>query len=184
MAMQLRFWSRGGAREYFQRIFDAKFRENPRRYVEQCLVATVSIFIILSLLDAVTQTVLIASLGASSFIAFTMPHVNAAKPRYLFGGYVVGVVCGVSVSLIGMELTNASFVEMVPQSRIAFGAIALGLAMFVMVITDTEHPPAAALALGFVLNEWDVLAVCVVVCGIAGIVALKEAFKSNMIDLL
>jgi len=184
MAMQLRFRSRGGVRGHFYRIFDAKFRENPRCYVEQCLVATVSMFIILSLLDAVTQTVLIASLGASSFIAFTMPHINAAKPRYLFFGYVVGVICGVSVSLLGMELTNASFTQMAPQSRIAFGTIALGLAMFVMVITDTEHPPAAALALGFVLNDWDVLAVCVVICGIAGIVVLKEAFKSSMIDLL
>ena len=184
MAVQFRLRRRSGACGHFQRLFDAKFRDNPRRYVEQCLAATVSIFIILSLLDAVTQTVLIASLGASSFVAFTMPHVNAAKPRYLFCGYVVGIICGVSVSLIGMELTDASLTAMAPQSRIAFGAIAMGLAMFVMVITDTEHPPAAALALGFVLNEWDALAVCVVLGGIAGIVVLKEAFKSNMIDLL
>lgn len=34
------------------------------------------------------------------------------------------------------------------------GALAISLAVFTMVVTRSEHPPAAALALGLVLNDW------------------------------
>ena len=67
MAIQLPLRRRVTPRAHFNRLFDPKFRSNPRRYVEQCLAATVAIFFVLSLLDVVTQTVLIASLGASFF---------------------------------------------------------------------------------------------------------------------
>ena len=184
MARHIRLQPQISARSQFHRLFDDKFREKPAQYVKQCLAATIAIFVILSLLNVVTQTVLIASLGASSFISFTMPHVSSAQPRYLIGGYLVGTVCGVSVSLLAPFLLSDWMIGILPNANIALGALATGLAMFIMVITDTEHPPAAALALGFVLNEWDLLAVGVVIGGIFGIVIIKELFKAKMIDLL
>lgn len=48
--------------------------DNIRRYALQCSLATVVVLILLVALDAVTQTVLIAALGASSFIAFAVPR--------------------------------------------------------------------------------------------------------------
>ena len=59
----------------------------------------------------------------------------------------------------------------------------MGLAMFVMVTTDMEHPPAAAIALGFVLNEWDMMTIVVVLAGISAISLIKEAARGRLIDL-
>ncbi len=70
------------------------------------------------------------------------------------------------------------------EAQIIFGAVATGLAMLLMVITDTEHPPAASLALGFVLSEWDALTVLAVISGIVALASIKEVLKFRLIDLL
>ena len=67
---------------------------------------------------------------------------------------------------------------------IAFAAAATGGAMFIMTITDTEHPPAAGLALGFAVNEWDILTVAVVFIGVSRISLTKEVFKARLKHLL
>ncbi|MDJ0653625.1 MAG: HPP family protein [Xanthomonadales bacterium] len=165
------------------RILDHKFRDNRWQYGLQCLMATLSIFAVLTVLDAVTQTVLVASLGASSFIAFTMPHVESARPRYLVGGYVIGTIAGCGMSLAGAGVAASGVIDG-NSLPLAFAALATGIAIFLMVITNTEHPPAAALALGFALNEWNITTIAVVFIGIVAISAIKEVGKSNMMDLL
>ena len=66
---------------------------------------------------------------------------------------------------------------------ILFGALATGLAMFVMVVTRTEHPPAAALALGLVLNEWSMLTITVVFVGVLALSACKQLVLPVLLDL-
>lgn len=165
------------------RFFDPKFRANWRRYIAQCLAATLVILLVLIALDSVRQTVLIASLAASSFIAFAMPHTRRAGPRYLIGGYLVGTVVGCAMSVVAGWLSNIGAGSL-HLDQIVCGALATGVAILCMVTTDTEHPPAAALALGFVLNEWDALTLLVVLGGIMTIAAIKEATRPLLIDLL
>jgi CBS-domain-containing membrane protein len=55
---------------------------NIRRYAIQCLLATLVVLILLVTPDAVTQTVLIAALGASTFIAFAVPRSLVSSPRW------------------------------------------------------------------------------------------------------
>jgi CBS-domain-containing membrane protein len=69
-------------------------RENLNRYFLQCGLAGGVVLILLLILDAVTQTVLIAALGASTFIAFAVPRSLHSDPRHLIGGYLVGIVVG------------------------------------------------------------------------------------------
>ncbi len=161
------------------RLLDPNFQTNASLYAAQCMLATVAIFAVLLVLDSVTQTVLVASLGASSFIAFTMPHVEASRPRYLLGGYLMGTLTGCTMSLLG----DLFFVDL-PAASLVLAALATGSAIFLMVITDTEHPPAAALALGYALNDWNGLTVGVVFAGILAIAMIKECGKSNMKNLL
>jgi CBS-domain-containing membrane protein len=144
----------------------------------------VTIFIVLCVLDTLAHTVLIAALGASSFIAFTMPHTNSARPRYLVGGYVVGMIVGCSASVMGCVFIGLAADEFQHILAIAFAAAATGGAMFMMTITDTEHPPAAGLALGFAVNEWDILTVAVVFIGVSRISLTKEVFKARLKHLL
>ncbi len=112
-----------------------------------------------------------------------MPHTKRSAPRYLIGGYAVGTVAGCSLSLLAGWLIDFSFAE--PRVvEVCCSALALGAAFLIMVATNTEHPPAAALALGFVLNEWDLFALIVVLAGIVLITALKELIKPRLLDLI
>ena len=65
-----------------------------------------------------------------------------------------------------------------------FGALATALAMFFMVVTKTEHPPAAALALGLVLNPWDLMTLFVVITGVVALSIFKQLILPMLMDLL
>ena len=65
------------------KVFDEKFRGNKARYILQCILATLSVLIVLLSLDAMANAVIIAALGASFFIAFTMPEAQVSRPRFL-----------------------------------------------------------------------------------------------------
>jgi CBS-domain-containing membrane protein len=67
---------------------------------------------------------------------------------------------------------------------VVFGALATGVAMFLMVITKTEHPPAAAVALGLVLNAWDWPTLAFIMGGIAFLSIIKQIVMPLLMDLL
>ena len=157
--------------------------DNVKRYAIQCSLATVVVLILLFALDAVTQTVLIAALGASTFIAFAVPKSVVSSPRCLIGGYVVGMFAGSLLSSLNASIGIADPV-MAEVSMIVFGALATGLAMFLMVVTKTEHPPAAALALGLVLNEWGALTLLVIIIGVVSLSICKRIVLPHLMDLV
>ena len=158
-------------------------KENIRRYAIQCALAATVVLILLLVLDTVTQTVLIAALGASSFIAFALPRSLVSSPRCMVGGYVVGIIAGTLMSTLNVAF-NFSNPVVAHTSLIIFAALATGLAMFIMVMTRTEHPPAAALALGLVLNEWTPLTLLVVVGGVVALSISKQLILPWLMDLL
>lgn len=163
--------------------YEDHFRlDNFKRYGLQCGLAGVGVLILLLVLDAVTQTVLIASLGASAFIAFAVPRSLHSGPRHLIGGYVVGIISGVAMSSVYSLFTlHGAWDHAV---MIIFGALAISFAMFAMVVTRTEHPPAAALALGLVLNEWDLATLLVVLVGVIGLSIIKQIVTPMLVDLV
>ncbi|MBS3778372.1 MAG: HPP family protein, partial [Candidatus Thermoplasmatota archaeon] len=69
------------------KIFDKKIRKHLFNYIFQCLIATGILLIALFFLNVLTETALIASLGATSFIVFAMPKTYASAPKRLIGGY-------------------------------------------------------------------------------------------------
>ena len=152
------------------------------RYALQCVLAGLVVLVLLLVLDAVTQTVLIAALGASAFIAFAVPRSLHSGPRHMIGGYLVGILAGSSMATLNTLIdvsANADHAVMV-----IFGAIAISLAMFTMVVTRTEHPPAAALALGLVLNEWSLLTLFVVLSGVIALSIIKQLVLPALLDLI
>lgn len=162
---------------------DPKFASNRKRYVLQCLFVSIAMLFILLMLDSFYQTVLIAALGSSALIAFSAPSMRVSRPRCLIGGYLVGVVVGCTIS--ALFSAAGGFVSLDARSvRIVLGAVSVGITMFIMVTTDTEHPPGAAVALGFVLNEWELMTVFVVFAGIISISVTKELVRNKLIDLL
>ena len=158
-------------------------RKNIRRYALQCSLAAAVVLMLLMVLDAVTQTVLIAALGASVFIAFAVPGSLHSSPRCLIGGYLAGILAGSLMATLNIAI-DFSDVVTAHASMVVFGALATGLAMFLMVVTKTEHPPAAALALGLVLNEWTLLTLVVVIVGVIALSICKQLVLPILMDLL
>lgn len=158
-------------------------RKNIKRYALQCSLAAAVVLILLMVLDAMTQTVLIAALGASVFIAFAVPRSLHSSPRCLIGGYLAGILAGSLMATLNIAI-DFSDVVTAHASMVVFGALATGLAMFLMVVTKTEHPPAAALALGLVLNEWTLLTLVVVIVGVIALSICKQLILPILMDLL
>lgn len=157
-------------------------RDDIKRYAMQCGLAGVVVFVLLLVLDAVTQTVLIAALGASAFIAFAVPRSLHSGPRSMIGGYVIGILAGSLMATLNTLINAPAATD--HAVMVVFGAIAISLAMFTMVVTRTEHPPAAALALGLVLNEWNLLTLFVVLCGVIGLSIIKQLVLPALLDLI
>ncbi|MCD4786573.1 MAG: HPP family protein [Candidatus Eremiobacteraeota bacterium] len=166
------------------RLFDKKFRNNTSSYILQSLLATIAIIIIMRLLDVLTQTTIVASMGASSFTLFAMPHSDNASPRRVIGGTLVGVIVGCACWYVSQQPEVIKILLSNRNSAVLAAAVAVGLAIFIMVITDTEHPPAAGVAMGFVLNPWNQQTVWVVILGITFLSLINRGLKNKLKDLI
>lgn len=166
------------------RIIDKKFKHNVSRYVLQCALATLIIAIVLVFLDVLTHTATVAALGASSFIAFTMPAYDVSKPRYMIGGYLVGISVGCFCHFLSLSPWMTSLLVNPRILSVVCSALSVGLAIFLMVVTDTEHAPATSVALGLTLEKWDYLTIVFVLCGIIFISTLKRLLKPVLKNLL
>jgi len=118
-----------------------EFRLHWKNYVLQSAMATLVLLLALWVMKA-NQMILVASLGATAFIVFALPNSRTAQPRNVVGGHVVGLLCG---ALCNMLTTAGS-----PYVIVAY-AVAVGISMFLMVMFDLEHPPAAGTALGIAI---------------------------------
>ena len=119
-----------------------EFYRHWKNYLIQPLLATVMIFFVLLGLT-LQEAVIVASIGASTFIIFALPNHFTSNPRNLVGGHILGILCG---SLSSMLLHHMGISNWVVCSLLY--SVAVGLSIFLMVVTDTEHPPASGTALG------------------------------------
>lgn len=163
---------------------DQKFYKNKLKYVLQCGLATLAIFATLLSLNILPNDVVIASIGATSFMVFAIPHRDISRERFVIGGYLIGMFFGsICFYLSTFFLTSDNFFLMQYNDEV-FGALAVGLTMFFMVILNFEHPPAAAAALGLVIDQWSLRALIVTGLAIFLILAYRHLFKRYMINLL
>ena len=128
------------------RWLDEGFREDPGHYFLQTLLALVVLGCIAwVMLPLAPAQVVTASLGASAFIVFAMPKHDTARTRNVVGGQAVGI----GIGLLFSALVDYSALSRLPQAAFLAGVVAV--AIFVMVLTNTEHPPAAGNALAFAI---------------------------------
>jgi CBS-domain-containing membrane protein len=63
-------------------------------------------------------------------------------------------------------------------------AIAVGLSIFLMVITNTEHPPAAGTALGIAAHTWSYQVVLFILLSVISLAVIRALLRSRMKDLV
>jgi CBS-domain-containing membrane protein len=165
------------------RILDIKLKHNVWRYIFQSSLAAFTILCVLIFLEVLKHTAIIASLGATLFIVFTSPRAYSSHPRPLIGGYLVGIASGLLCDLISESLLMLNIFPNKEISYIIFGALAAGVAILIMTITDTEHPPAAGIALGLVLNEWDYKTLIFILSAVILLFIVKSLLKKVLVDI-
>lgn len=119
-------------------LLSRRFKENWVNYVWQSLAAGLVSFVVIWVFSELIGLIILASIGSTFFTVFALPNNRTAQPRNVIGSYLICVLIGLACCFI-------------PSASIS-GGIAVGTAAFLMVITDTEHPPAAGIALGMALS--------------------------------
>jgi CBS-domain-containing membrane protein len=165
-------------------FLDPTFSRNKLRYVLQCGLGTLSMLLILLVLNRISVSAVVASMGASCFISFLMPHSHPARPRSLIGGYVVGTLFGCLFNSLSLFPAVEVLLGAWQDPHILMASLAVGLSMFVMVVTNTEHPPAAGLALGLVFDDITRLTIVIILTGIISLTIIKTLLKPYLIDLM
>ena len=144
-----------------------------KNYVFQVFFATVATFIVLVLLN-LNQAIIVASIGSTAFIVFAMPQYLTAKARNIMGGYAIG-------------LTVGSICSIIPQSSyfqfIMFSFLAVGLSIFLMIITDTEHPPASGATLAIAISGFSLKVVLAAMASVSILSLIHHVFKRHLRDL-
>jgi CBS-domain-containing membrane protein len=158
------------------RFIDDKFKKNRSKYILQCVLAALIVLTISVFMDVFLQTATIASLGATIFILFTMPHTRRSRPKYVLGGYTIGIGVGTLCFIIS-ELSSYNIENFLV-------ALAVGLCIFLMVITDSEHPPAAAIAMGIAIEGADLRTIIILYGCLAIVIIGKQLLNKWLINLL
>lgn len=122
-----------------QKTIKTKFKKLWKYYFLQSFLAVFVLFVLVLVLGRY-KLVVISAMGATTFIVFAMPKSVSAKTRNVIGGHLVGLASGAIFFLTAMPY----YVEY---------PLAVGLAFWLMVALDVEHPPAAGTALAVVINE-------------------------------
>jgi len=117
----------------------SKFKKLWKYYFLQSLLAAAVLLVLVFILGK-DRMVVISAMGATTFIVFAMPKNVSAQTKSVIGGHLVGLASGT----IFYFTTLPYFIEY---------ALAVGIAIFLMVALDVEHPPAAGTALAVVINE-------------------------------
>ena len=166
-------------------IFDRKLKKYFSNYILQSLLATITLTIILYFENIFTRTAVVASLGATTFIIFAMPKYTTAQPRRVIGGHIIGIVAGVFCFYIASLTQNKeNFFLTQNMLKILIPSFSVGLSIFFMVITNTEHPPAAGTALGITIQGWSYSTILVILITISLLSLTKYLLKSWLKDLV
>ena len=147
-------------------------------YFLQSFLAMVAIFIVLVTLS-LQHIVIVASIGASAFIVFTMPGSVTARPRNVIGGHMIGFMSGSLCWYVGLFFPRTELVV-----TLAMYSLAVGLSILLMVITGTEHPPASGTALATAISGFSFKILLALIISTCVLSAIKYILKPYLKDLV
>ena len=124
-----------------------------------------------------------AAIASTAFVLFITPHSDNAEPRHVLGGRLSALVIGSLMALVVDSSVIGDWLADYDAAFVVYAAVGVGLTMFVMAATDTEHPPAAGTALGVVAHRFDWGRVLFVTVAVLILAAVHRALRSKMLDL-
>ena len=169
---------------FMPHVLDQYIHSKWAHYVFQCGLAAVSLVFILLIGDTVFKTAIVVGIASSAFTVFVIPDSVAATPRKVIGGRfvagVVGAVISLSIQFTGLDAFSEDkrfFIDIM-------AALSVGVGIFVMVVTNTEHPPAAGTSLGLVFYGFDWASIVFIILSALLLSLVRVALRPKMINLL
>lgn len=163
-------------------IADKKIRRNIKSYVFQSLLTFICVSVAL-LFHQLLGGIIVASLGASSFIIFITPHTKSSRVRCVLGSYVCGAVAGIAFGFLHRYISGLSFNGVV-YALVLVCAAAAAVTTLLMITTGLVHPPAAALALGLAADRECLKTALAAVIGVIILCAARRALKKYIKNLV
>ena len=165
-------------------LWDKNFLARLPNYIFQCGLATVSLIVILLVEDAVFRAAIVVAVASTAFTVFVVPDSVAASPRRVIGGHIVAVIIG---SMLAFALQIPALESASEEFRIirdVVAALSVGISIFIMVFTNTEHPPAAGTALGLLIPGWTLSAVTFILLSALILSIIRLVLRPKLINLL
>ena len=162
---------------------DPGFAKYPWVFVFQAVLATVVMLAILTFMQSLSSAAIAAGLASSVVGIFIAPSNQTARIRSVVGGHGVALILGSVFSVFVFFGPVEAFLSDVDSLRNLSYAFAVGLAMLLMAITNTEHPPAAGTALGMASREFDILIFLSIIGAVALLAVMKLALRPHLQDL-
>jgi CBS-domain-containing membrane protein len=162
-------------------IVNANLKGHWIRYIVQSIVAMVTMLIILLFVDSVANAALIAGLGSTVVTAFLHPTAPSARLRAIIGGHFCGLVTG---SVLAFLLINlAIFGEPGQYLSLLSMAVSVGFVILLMGLTDTEHPPAAGIAIGMAGRSWEIQTFLIIIIAVLILALIRVMFSKYIKDV-
>lgn len=165
------------------RLIDRKFRRHWRNYIFQCALSTLALLLILLVVDVVLNAAIVVAIASSAFIVFVRPHGEASAPQRVLGGHIVAVIVGAAFSLLYLLPGYGEWALDNNFARDSMAVLSVGLSTLIMVLTNTEHAPAAGTALGLVVEGWEPSAALFVLIGAFMLVVVHYMLRSRLTNL-
>ena len=121
---------------------------DPRILLITGAAAFLSLIIIALIDQRYDDPYLIASFGATAVLIYGAPKAPFSRPKNVFFGHLFSAIIGVTIACIFDGL--GIYADHYPVAI----ALAVALAIIIMMITGTIHPPGGATALTCVLNGY------------------------------
>lgn len=151
-----------------------EFRKLWRNYLYQSCLAVIGIFIIFWILD-VEEAIIIASIGSTVFIIFSMPSYPTAKSQRVIGGHSIGFICGA----LGALVLGISHIP-----PLIVYSLTVGISIFLMVSLNLEHAPASGTALGVAIEGFSLKLMLAIFTSILILSLVHHYLKNHLKDLV
>ena len=169
---------------FLPHILDQYIHSKWAHYISQCGLASLSLILILIIGDTLLRAAIVVGVASSAFTIFVIPESVAATPRKVIGGHLVAGLIGAGVSYIlqipGLEIYASETRYIVDIAA----ALSVGIGIFFMVVTNTEHPPAAGTSLGLVIYGFDWASVVFIISSAILLSLVRIVLRPRMINLL
>ena len=139
----------------------------------QSALAGLFVFLLFLAVDYFQNNLAVTSLGASAFIAFCFPAAETSRPKYLIGGYCIGVAIGFLCSGLVILLKDSLAIP----AYIPACSLAVFLTILLMNLSGLAHPPAAALAIAITVDSKPFAKGIAAIAGIVLLCVIKELLK-------